>query len=203
MAKFEIVPGLMFASRSEWVTNNLPRLGGLVPREDRTHVFVHHTVTPDSDSTPNEWESEAEIFQRMRKLQTIRPDLGLDVPYSFVAFLLGDGLMICEGRGEDRTGAHTKGHNTRAIGVSFAGNFHDHETGEGKLEKGLDLLSRFLGWLKTDPSHPDYGTFAPMVNLGSLKPEGRNVFVHQDVKATACPGRHIVAMADRIDFVAP
>ena len=55
MAKFEIVPGLMFADRTEWVTNTaLPRLGGRVDRGVRTHVFIHHTVTPDSDATsPN------------------------------------------------------------------------------------------------------------------------------------------------------
>lgn len=205
MAKFEIVPDLIFASRSEWVTNNvLPRLGNLVPRDQRTHVFIHHTVTPDSGSTPNQWEDEDEIFKMMRRLQTIRPDLGLDVPYSFVAFLFGDNkLMICEGRGEDRSGAHTKGHNTRGIGISFAGNFEDSPVSAGTIGKRMELLSKFLGWLRFDPSHPSYGTFPPMINLDLLKPDGRVVWFHSDVKATACPGRHLEPHLRTVSFVNP
>lgn len=205
MAIFEIVPDLFFASRSEWVTNtSLPRLGHIVPRQARTHVFVHHTVTPDGDETPNEWESKDRVFARMRSLQTIRPDLGLDVPYNFVAFLFGDSkLMICEGRGEDRSGAHTKGHNTPAIAVSFAGNFEDISIAKPALTKRVPLLSNFLGWLKHDPSHPDYGTFDPMERLDSLKPNGRNVWYHSDVKQTACPGKHLEAVLDDVEFAKP
>ena len=205
MAKFEIVPDLIFASREEWVTNTtLPRLGEVVPRDSRTHVFIHHTVTPDGDSTPNEWETEAEIFSRMRSLQTIRPDLGLDIPYNFVAFLLNDSkLMICEGRGEDRSGAHTKGHNTKAIAVSFAGNFEDLAISKPALQKRVPLLSNFLGWLKHNPSHPSYGQFDPMRNLDSLKPQGKNVWYHSDVKSTACPGKHLEAVLGDVKFTKP
>ncbi|MBW4707809.1 N-acetylmuramoyl-L-alanine amidase [Roseobacter sp. YSTF-M11] len=205
MARFEIVPHLNFFSRKEWVTNTvLPRLGGRVDRSDRTHVFIHHTVTPDSDSTPNIWENEEETFARMRQLQVIRPELGLDVAYNFVAFIMANGdLNICEGRGEDRTGAHTKGHNTRAIAVSFAGNFEDLSVDGADLKGKMKLLSYFLGWLKFDPSHPDYGQFREMKNLGSLAPSGRKVFAHGDVKATACPGRKIVRHLDEVDFLDP
>lgn len=205
MAKFEIVPELTFYSRSEWATNaNLPRLGGRVERRDRTHVFVHHTVTPDSDTTPNIWESESEILSRMRELQVIRPDLGLDVPYNFVAFVMQNGsLAICEGRGEDRTGAHTKGHNTHAIAVSFAGNFEDLSVAGANLKEKMVLLSYFLGWLRFDPSHPDYGQFVEMRNLGSVAPSGRKVFAHRDIKATACPGRKILQHLDEVDFLDP
>lgn len=205
MARFSIVPNLNFFSRSEWVANtNLPRLGGRVPRQARTHVFIHHTVTPDSDSTPNIWETEDEIFQRMRRLQVIRPDLGLDVAYNFVAFIMADGaLNICEGRGEDRSGAHTKGHNTRAIAVSFAGNFEDLSVEGAELKDKMKLLSFFLGWLKFDPSHPDYGQFREMRNLGSLAPAGRKVFAHSDVKATACPGSKLLRHLDEVDYLDP
>ena len=204
MAQFEIVPDLVFVSRSEWVTNTaLPRLCHPVPRESRTHVFIHHTVTPDGDATPNEWESEGEIFSRMRSLQTIWPDLGMDVPYNFVAFIFGDSkLVICEGRGEDRSGAHTVGHNTNAIAVSFAGNFEDIEISQSALTRRVPL-SNFLGWLKHDPSHPSYGQFAPMRNLDSLKPSGRNVWYHSDVKQTACPGKHLEAVFGDVKFTRP
>lgn len=205
MATFEIVEGLTFYSRSEWATNgNLPRLGGVVSRDQRTHVFIHHTVTPDSDDTPNVWETQTAILSRMRRLQTSRPDLGLDVPYNFVAFVMGDGsLAICEGRGEDRVGAHTKGHNTNAIAVSFAGNFEDLSVEGADLSGKMKLLSYFLGWLRFDPSHPNYGTFDAMANLGSLRPSGRAVFAHSDVKATACPGSKLLNVLNEVEFLDP
>jgi len=205
MAQFEIAKNLNFFSRDEWVANNnLPRLGAKVERRHRTHVFIHHTVTPDSDATPNIWEDTGEILARMRKLQVIRPDLGLDVPYSFVAFVMSDGsLAICEGRGEDRVGAHTKGHNTAAIAVSFAGNFEDLSVSGADIKGKMKLLSYFLGWLKFDPSHPSYGQFAEMRNLDSLKPAGRNVFAHSDIKATACPGTKLLRHLDEIEFLDP
>lgn len=205
MPIFSIVENLNFISRNEWATNsNLPRLGGRVERQDRTHVFIHHTVTPDSDSTPNIWETRDEILNRMRRLQVIRPDLGLDVPYNFVAFIMSNGdLNICEGRGEDRTGAHTKGHNTKAIAVSFAGNFEDLSVAGADLKGKMKLLSYFLGWLKFDPSDPSYGNYKAMRNLGSFKPARRNVFAHSDVKATACPGAKIERHLASIKFLDP
>jgi len=122
MAKCEIVRGLIVADRRERVRHTtLPRLGGIVARDDRTHVFLHRTVTPDSDDTPDEWENEAEVCRRMRRPRTIRPDLGRDVPDDGVAFLMGgDEPLIGEGRGEDRCAPDTRGHHTRAIAGAFA-----------------------------------------------------------------------------------
>jgi len=202
MADFEIEDGLRFVDRSGWTPNpTLPRLGGIVPRSDRTHVIIHHTVTPDADTTPNIWETDNSIFNRMRRLQVARPDLGLDVPYSFVAFIHPSGLVICEGRGEDRTGAHTKGHNTAGIGISFAGDFENNGIAPNIIADRIPLLSAFLRWLRTSASHPDYGEFPPMPNLGSLRPSSRQVFAHQDFKSTDCPGAQIKPHLDEVDFL--
>lgn len=206
MARFAIVPGLTFASRSEWGPKEMyPRLGRKVARSNRTHVFIHHTCGMDKDETPNIWESEDEIFATMRHLQTCRPDLGFDVPYNFIAFMMeaDRGLYICEGRGEDRDGAHTKGHNTRAIAVSFAGNFQEALDDPVEIAHRMPLLSYFLGWLKHEASHPDYGQFKPMSKLGSLRPSGRKVFFHRDVKNTACPGIYLEKQLTQVDFIAP
>ncbi len=206
MAKFEIVPGLTFVS-NQWSPKKAhPRLGEKVARSKRTHVFIHHTCGMDKDQSPNVWEDEAEIYETMRHLQTCRAkDLGSDVPYNFVAFMTkGDqGLWICEGRGEDRAGAHTKGHNTHAIAVSFAGNFEIPENGPADIAHRMPLLSYFLGWLKYSASHPDYGQFAPMSKLGSLRPSGRRVFFHDDVKKTACPGKNLKKHLCQVDFLKP
>lgn len=205
MPRFEIVPGLVFVSREAWRPNlGLPRLGGSVDRNARTHVIVHHTVTPDTDDTPNVWENEEDVFAQMRRLQVARPDLGFDVPYNFVVFLFnGNALIVCEGRGEDRTGAHTKGHNTAGIAMSFAGNFDAIAIPASEVASRMHLLSKFLGWLKFSASHPEYGDHPPLRNLGSLRPNGRNVFLHKDFKNTACPGRQLEPHLASIDFPMP
>ena len=205
MAKFNITPELTFADRSAWGANSAhPRRGRTVKRHIRTHVIIHHTVMPDTDSTKNQWESEDEVFKMMRRLQTVRPDLGKDVPYNFVAFLMNTprpSMFVCEGRGEDRRGAHTKGHNSRGVAVSFAGNFHDFDVDFGQY---VPLLSLFLGWLKFDPNDPSYGgPFDPMVNLGEFTPSGRKVFAHKDFSSTKCPGRVIMPFLRQVDFVNP
>lgn len=205
MPKFEISPGLLFATRESWQADpTKPRLGNPVDRNLRTHVIVHHTDTPDNDASPNTWENEDEVFSRMRRLQVIRPDLGLDVPYSFVAFLVEDNrLIICEGRGEDRTGAHTVGHNTAGIGISFAGDFENRAIDPGDIARRIPHLSTFLGWLKVSASHPAYGQHPPLRNLGSMRPNGRNVFFHKDFKSTDCPGKELEPHLTTVDFLPP
>ena len=60
-----------------------------------------------------------------------------------------------------------------------------------------------MGWLKYNPSHPDYGAYRPMRNLGSLRPQGRRVFVHRDFKNTACPGEQLLPYLNQLDFTDP
>lgn len=200
----EIAPGVRLVPRSAWGADaRYPRLGHKVAREKRTHVFVHHTVMLDPDETPNIWESDAEIFAEMRQLQTVRPDLGKDVPYSFVAFITPHGLTICEGRGEDRTGAHSRGHNTAAIGIAIAGNFHDKPIEGARMVRAMQGLSRFLGWLKDSASHPDYGEYPPLANLAKNPPPSaeRVVWAHRDIKATACPGDTLFHHLSAVEFM--
>ncbi|MCU7827820.1 MAG: N-acetylmuramoyl-L-alanine amidase [Candidatus Thiodiazotropha sp. (ex Myrtea sp. 'scaly one' KF741663)] len=207
MAKFEIVPGLVYVDRETWGADpDHPRKGYKVGRDRRTHVIIHHTVMPDtSDASSNLWETEKEVFGMMRKLQTVRPDLGMDVPYSFVVFFMAGStkIMVCEGRGEDRTGAHTKGHNSQGIGISFAGDFENKSIKHYDIAKRMFLVSYFLGWLKYSPSHPDYGTFKPMKNLGSMRPQDRAVYFHQDFKKTACPGKKLIPHVAQVSFIDP
>ena len=186
---------LIVLPRADWGPKPLPRLGAIINRSVRTQVFIHHTDVVDHGSTPNEWESLDDVKSRMRDLQTIREDdLGADVPYSIVAFCMSNGdLVLCEGRGVDRLGAHTKGHNTRGIGIAFQGNFEPEDT---PLPAQLDAHAIALGiWLRTLREQEGF------VNLGSDHPAGREVFAHQDVKSTDCPGRHLIKRLPLIRFL--
>ena len=180
--------------RSDWgARTNLPRLGLLVDRTRRTEVFIHHTAVVDGDSTPNEWATLDAVNFQMRKLQTIRAeDLGPDVPYSMVAFCMSNGdLILCEGRGLHRSGAHTCRHNSSALGISFYGNFEALP-----LPTHFDAQLTALGnWLR------DLRVNNGFVKLGTQRPYGREVFAHRDVMATTCPGDHMFTKLHLIRFL--
>ncbi len=181
-------------SRSDWgARTDIPRRGTIVDPIKRTEVFIHHTVIVDDDPSPNQWETADEVKSSMRRLQTIREqDLGADVPYSMVAFCMTNGdLVLGEGRGLDRSGAHTRGHNTSALGIAFQGNFENLP-----LPVHLDAQLAALGnWLR---QLREGGGF---VNPGAERPHGREVFAHRDIKATACPGDHLFTRLSLIRFL--
>lgn len=187
----EIQPGLVYLTRDDWgARTDIPRLGHPVNRLDRTEAIIHHTVIIDNDATPNRWETLAEVKAKMVQLQTIRPDLGLDVPYNFVAFHMADGsLIICEGRGFDRTGAHTHGHNTRGMATAGQGNFHLGQT----VNPYADHWSRWWGYQKYDMG---------MENLGSSRPARGIAYGHRDFIATGCPGDKLYAIIPQLTFQA-
>ena len=189
-----LTPQILYLDREAWgARTDIPRLGYAVDPVRRTEAIHHHTVIIDLDATPNLWESEAEILPKMRQLQTIRPDLGLDVPYNFVTFLMagntsrGKYIIVCEGRGDRRTGAHTHGHNTAAIANCLEGNFELAVD----LMPYLPLLSHFWGWLKEDRG---------LARLGTSHPAGREVYGHQDFTQTACPGQYLMAVIGDIEI---
>lgn len=189
MTKIVIQPGLTYFTRSEWGARiDLPRLGYSVNRLDRTEAIMHHTVIIDNDATPNRWETVAKVFVKMRQLQMIRPDLGLDVPYNFVAFHMTNGsLVVCEGRGLDRTGAHTRRHNVRGIATAGQGNF---QIGLG-ISAYADHWSRWWGWLRHNMG---------MENLGSVHPTRGIAFGHIDLASTSCPGKNLYSIIPQLTF---
>jgi hypothetical protein len=179
---------VVILSRDDWGADPaLPRRGHPIGPKHRTEVFLHHSVVVDADATPNEWESLDEVKAQMRRMQTIRPDLGLDVPYNFVAFAMADGdLVLGEGRGLGRTGAHTRGHNRSALGIGFQGNF-EHEPLPTHFEAQLAELG---GWLRRLREEEGFSELATVQPTDPERPQ-RQVFGHREVKSTDCPGRHL------------
>lgn len=183
----QIAAGVLYLDRADWGADPAyPRLGGpddprnpgtwtFVPKASRTERIMHHTVIIDDDATPNLWESVGEAKGKMRQLQTIRPDLGLDVPYNDVMFFMADGtIIICEGRGLHRWGAHTIGHNDQ-IAVAIEGNTDLYID----MDRFVDGIGYYWGWLQYEKG---------LHKLGTVVPAGREVFGHRDFSATACPG---------------
>ncbi len=180
----EVTPKVYVVSREEWGANpKYPQRGHQVPQTNWKHTTFHHTVIVDNDATPNLWETRAEVYQKMRQLQIIRPDLGNDVPYSWVIFLMADNtIIVCEGRGLTHTGAHTIGHNSDSQGIAFEGDFENFEI---NIRPWIPQVNSFLGWLKFT---------APCPNITARPhplPTAQTVYYHSMFSTTACPGSAI------------
>lgn len=181
--------------RRDWGADpELPRRGHPIGPSRRTEVFIHHTVIIDDDGSANEWQTLADVRSRMRQLQRIRPDLGLDLPYNVVAFCMSSGeLVLCEGRGVDRTGAHARGHNRSALAIAFQGDFES-----GAAPRHLDAQLADLGeWLR------DLRNKRGFVNLGNSRPGDRQVWGHRDAGSarTLCPGQQLYDRLALIRFI--
>lgn len=150
---------------------DLPQLGRFVDPSRRTEVIHHHTVTIDHDATPNTWETRNEVLAKARQMQTIRPDLGLDVPYNALVFCTtGGGVTLVEGRGWARSGAHTAGHNISGFGFGWVGDFRRN------LPAGFpSQVEQLAGWVR-DNLRPAWA------NIAEVKG-------HKDFKNTNCPGQ--------------
>lgn len=155
---------ITYLPRSDWDESGAPRLGHIIPRTQIKGLVGHHTVTlkPDQPGFDDE-------RQHMEYLRTVRPDLGEDVPYNQCVFGQADPMkaIVAEGRGWDRTGAHTEGFNSSRWGVAAVGNFNHDEFTLGMI--------RAFRWIGT--------------NLVVLEPVATRG--HRDLKATACPGSNI------------
>src|SRR3990167_5143917 len=209
----KLAPNLYYMDRAEWGEDTaIPRLGGpedprgpypLVPRDTRVYAIFHHTVAIDNDASPSVWETIDEVKTQMRRLQTIRPDLGLDVPYNFVLFLMKDDMVIVgEGRGYDRWGAHTAGGDNRGRyfnGAGIATAFHaDLENYNLILSHWIPTINYWLGHLQQ-----------VLPNLGTASPTIYPVAGHRDfspyssLNATACPGYYLYLRMGAFKFIAP
>lgn len=169
-----------YISRNEWGAGD-HRSGYAVPHENFTRLVIHHTVSviQDYDRDGFLHGDRDDVIRYMQKLQVARPDLGNEVPYSFVVFRGADELsaIVAEGRGWGWKGAHTAEMdlNRRAYGIALAGDF-THEA----PSKGMLAAIRWLGSQLHDPlnAKPTLG--------------------HRDTKATQCPGNSAYPLLDRL-----
>lgn len=164
--------------RDEWGGGRL-RSGHLVDHAQFVGLVAHHTVFVMSD-----WDGDGflhgdldDIKRYMRTLQHARPDLGDEVPYSWVVFE-GAGpedCVLAEGRGFGVTGAHTTGYNSTRYGVAVAGNTSTRPITPGMLE-GYRWVGRHLA----DPA------------------DAQATIGHRDTKSTECPGSSMYAALPQV-----
>lgn len=151
-----------------------------VPHQQFKGLAVHHTVTnwnPDDYTGENYGDLQHDIGTAMRALLFSRPDLGPEVPYSFVVFQDPDPNLawLAEGRGLSFTGAHTAGYNSTVYGVAMYGNYDLRDPTPGMAEAIYTVGT----WL-ADP-------------IGA-----RPTIFHYDVSATACPGGRSFLIRDLV-----
>jgi hypothetical protein len=171
--------------RSEWGGGSL-RSGHKVDHAQFKGLVAHHTVMLMKD-----WDGDGhlrgdldDIKRYMRQLQHARPDLGDEVPYSWVVFH-GEhdaDCVVAEGRGFGVTGAHTVGYNSSRYGVAYAGN-----ASVDPITPGILSGYRWVGQRLADP-------------IGAAR-----TFGHRDVKSTECPGNNLYSQLHLIQppFTAP
>ena len=141
----------------------LGRISGPVSK-----IFIHHTVT---ESGPPENEQ-----QLMRKVQEIGFGKGFsDISYSFLVFPTG---RVYEGRGWEKEGAHTLGHNDTSYAISLVGNYEQEPMTDAQVEAARRIIA--------EGQRRGFITVSPTI-------QG-----HREVDATDCPGANAFARLDEI-----
>ncbi|GFS32467.1 peptidoglycan recognition protein 1 [Nephila pilipes] len=145
-------------SRAQWGARNVKSSGTMALPV--SHVFIHHTA----GATCNNKDTCSKIT---RQTQNYHLDTRkwADIGYSF---LVGGDGRIYEGRGWKAIGAHTYGYNSKAIGISFMGNFDKVAPSAAMLNAARNLI--------------DCGVQKKFISAS------RQIHGHRDAKCTACPG---------------
>lgn len=166
---------ITYLTRADWGAGPVTR--GEVLTVAPVGWFVHHTVMilPDYDRDGFRHGDLDDVKRYMGELQRARPDLGSEIPYSWVGFR-GENdhaVVICEGRGAMRSGAHTGDRDWRLNYTHYAwavaGNTETEPFTIGEATGFRWLAARFT----PKATGPTRG--------------------HRDAAATACPGRNAYA----------
>ncbi|MBK1785145.1 N-acetylmuramoyl-L-alanine amidase [Prauserella cavernicola] len=146
-------------------------------------VWLHHSVTIAPDLQWVDADRDGVDDDEERAMRTLE-DIGQDrfnggISYTFLVMPSG---RIYEGHGVGRQGAHTGGRNDIARAICFVGNYETHRPTQAQLRAAAWLLQhgKARGWWK-----------AARLNGG-----------HQDLKPTACPGKHAYDAIDHINALA-
>lgn len=169
-----------YSSRDDWGGGPV-RSGHAAPPEQFVGWVEHHTVFAMRDYDRDGFlRGDVDDVRRyMQTLQVARPDLGNEVPYSWVIFPGSNDqtCIIAEGRGRGRTGAHTAGLNSTRYAWAIAGNTDE----DLPVTPGMIIGMRWLASVMlTDPVNA-----VPAIGHQQAPPYYQN---GANLNATGCPG---------------
>lgn len=154
--------------RREWASS------GVIPRRmDRMRpvrrLTVHHDGMP-----PIDLRSRSEVAARIDLIRRSHMERGWgDIGYHYIVDPLGE---VWEGRPLSWQGAHVAAQNEGNLGVMALGNFERQRPTPAQLS----TLDRFVA-----------------SRVSAYRLGVSNVLTHQELAATACPGRHLQAHMSR------
>ena len=128
----------------------------------KEYILVHHSVSNRDNTTIQDIDSWHKV-----RWPNFKSSLGFWVGYGYV--ITGDGTII-QTRSDDEEQAHTRGWNSKSIGICLTGDFRYWEVSSAQQRALEGLLNR----LRAKYSIP-------------LK----NVRVHGEVSRTECPGLNL------------
>lgn len=136
-------------------------------------IVVHHAESPDLPCGCGA-KREAEAVRSIERFHALERGWA-GIGYSFLITQSG---RLYEGRGWQRVGAHTPGHNSSAYGVCFLWDGTRQAPTQAAIEAWHELVAAGLA-----ANH-----IAPDFRVGA----------HRMFKATDCPGDRIMAHLDRL-----
>lgn len=137
-------------------------------------VFLHHSVTAtlSPSATVAQERAQMRVLERIGYSRFGR--YGQGISYNVVIFPSG---RAYQGVSFNRRGAHTDGRNSTVRSICFAGNFEANQ-----------------------PTGAAIATAVAIIAAGQAKwwVAGAPIRGHRDIKATACPGKHVYSQLDDI-----
>jgi len=172
-------------SRGSWGAR--PASAAAEEADDLIVAFVHHSVSTNSYSV-------GEVPALLRSIQAYHMDVNgwSDIGYNFAVDRFG-GIWEAHGGGIINAviGGHSKGFNTRSVGVVMLGDFQSVAPPAATVNSVAEIIGWRFAVAQTNPR----GAVAYTTSTGSTKfPAGTTVWLdrvsgHRDVSLTACPGQ--------------
>ncbi|MDP6849493.1 MAG: N-acetylmuramoyl-L-alanine amidase [Planctomycetota bacterium] len=154
-----------------------------------THIGVHHTASANEYLSPDWAQCSANV--RSTQAYHMYTRGWCDIGYNYLVCVHGE---IWEGRagGDDIRGAHD-GFNCGSMGVAMMGYFHPPHNQNPNAEL-LSALTKLCAW-KCDQQGIDPLGTSWYAGWGGIRP---NIYGHQDVKSTSCPGDLMYALLPQL-----
>lgn len=142
-------------------------------------VWLHHSVTIAPDLLPP-FTDDLEAIRTLERIGEQR--FGGGISYTWPITPAG---LVFEGHSPHRSGSHTKDRNWLASAICFVGNYETSRPTEAQIRAAAWLLvhAKRKGWIRH-----------ARINGGHQQAPGQD--------PTGCPGRHAMAVIDRINQLA-